>query len=67
LLFTPSWVTPRIDLSGLGLSACRISIILGQLIALDFGFRGLAGVYDRHQKITGNFASAGPRGNQSET
>ena len=65
MLFTPSWVTPRIDLSGLGLSACRISIILEQLIALAFGFRGLAGVYDEHQKITGNFAGAGPRGNQS--
>jgi hypothetical protein len=64
LLALHAWVTPRIDLSGLGLSACRISIILGQPIALAFGFRGLAGVYGRHQKITGNFASAGPRGNQ---
>jgi hypothetical protein len=33
-------------LSALGLSACRISIILEQLIALAFGFRGLAGVCD---------------------
>src|SRR5580704_18268560 len=64
LFFTPSWVTPRIDLSALGLSACRISIILEQLIALAFGFRGLAWAYDRQQKITGNFAAAGPRGSQ---
>jgi hypothetical protein len=59
LFFTPSGVTPRIDLSALGLSECRISIILEQLIALAFGVRSLAGVYYRPAEIAGNLTGAG--------
>lgn len=36
LFFMPSWVTPRIDLSALGRSACRISIIFPPLVTDAF-------------------------------